>query len=266
MAAAFLWRNLIDTAAFVGELGAPAIPALPLSNLLDPQPRVRTRWQPASTILYIDFGSTVTISCVALIGTTFGATGSPYINVQFGADAGFGTTNWTTGAFLAETNAAANGNVVIVHPTSASGRYMALTLSDADADYLDIGRLVVGPLFRTTYAWSYGAGEGRLMLDRRDRNGFTGAEFPVPAVFNPRMMSFILPAITPAEAIGEFRSMRDTLGAVGDALWIPDDGLSLAELNQRCIWGAVAQPGGSDTITRANFRLHSRSFQMVERV
>lgn len=266
MAAAFLWDNLIDSAAFVGDLDVPAIAALPLSNLLDPQPRVRARWQPASAIIYVDLGSARSVSCVALIGTTLGAVAGGTVRVRLGPDAGFGTSNWDTGAVDPQTNGAGNGNIVLVHPTSTTGRYLRLDISNLVDVALDIGRLVAGPLFRTTYSWAYGAGEGRLMLDRRDRNGFTGAEFPVPAVFNPRIMNFTLPAITPAEAIGEFRSMRDTLGAVGDALWIPNDGLSLAELNQRSIWGAVAQPGESALITRSNFRLHSRSFQMVERV
>ena len=36
------------------------------------------------------------------------------------------------------------------------------------------------------------------MLDRRDRNLYTGAEFPVPAIVNPRMAAFTLPALSPA--------------------------------------------------------------------
>lgn len=266
MAAAFLHDNLIPAAVFIGNLGTAQVAALPLSNLSDPQPRVRSRWQPATAGIYVDFGSTVTISCVALIGTTLGTLGgSPLMSIQFGHDAGFGTSTWATGAFDPQTSAAAGGNVIVVNATSASGRYMILTLSDADASYLDVGRLVVGPLWRLEYGFSYGVTEGRLMLDRRDRNSFTGAEFPVPAVTNPRMTTFTLPLISDAEAIGEYRTMRDTLGAAGDALWIPDATLALAELNQRCIWGGVAEPGAS-LLSRATFLSHSRNFTIVERV
>lgn len=264
MSAAFLYDDLIAGAAFIGDLGTAALPALPLANLTDPQPRIRTRWSPASASIWVDLGASQTVSALALIGTNLTATST--VRWQIGDDAGFGTSDYDTGTLYALTNAAAGGNVVLVHATTASGRYMQIDIADAVLGFIDVGRLVAGPLWRTTYAWSYGAGEGRLMLDRRDRNAFTGAEFPVPAVVNPRMMTFSLGAITAAEAIGEFRSMRDTLGAAGDALWIPDDGLSLAELNQRCIWGAVAQPGESAVLTRANFRLHSRSFTMTERV
>lgn len=270
MSAAFLYDDLIASAAFIGDLGTAASASLPLTHLTEPQPRIRTRWVPASASIYVDFGSAVTMSCVALIGTTFGAVdadpGGPTVRVRLGNDAGFGATNWDTTALHPATNARANGNIILLHATSASGRYMRVDLDNTLDSLLDVGRLVAGPLFRTTHSWSYGAGEGRLMLDRRDRNSFTGAEFPVPAVVNPRVMTFSLGAILPAEAIGEFRTMRDTLGAAGDALWIPDDGLSLAELNQRCIWGAVAQPGESAVLARSNFRLHSRSFTMTERV
>ena len=44
MATGFLWNNLVASAAYIGDLGSAAIPALPLSNLLDPQPRVRARY------------------------------------------------------------------------------------------------------------------------------------------------------------------------------------------------------------------------------
>lgn len=264
MSAAFLYRDVMVSAAFIGDLGTVASPSLPLGNLTDSQPRIRTRWTPASASIYVDFGASQTVSALALIGTNL--TAASTVRWRIGNDAGFSATNYDTGDLYALTTAAAGGNVVLLHATSASGRYMRVDLADLVLGWIDVGRLVAGPLFRTTHAWAYGAGEGRLMLDRRDRNGFTGAEFPVPAVVNPRVMHFTLGAITQAEAVGDFRTMQDTLGAAGDALWIPDDGLSLAELNQRSIWGAVAQPGESALITRSNFRLHSRSFQMVERV
>ena len=274
MAAAFMYDDLVAGAAFIGDLNTIASASMPLTNLSDPQPRVRTRWA-GSVSLYIDFGSAVDISCVGLISTSLGVQPQPGdpvppggtgVRVQLGNDAGFGTANWDTGTLTPTTDPTTGGNVVMVHATSASGRYMRLDISDPVSPVIDVGRIVAGPLWRTSYAWAYGAGEGRLMLDRRDRNTFTGAEFPVPAIVNPRVMTFGLEAITSAEAIGEFRTMLDTLGAVGDALWIPDDGLALAEMNRRAIFGAVAQPGETALLTRANFRLHRRSFNMVERV
>ena len=73
--------------------------------------------------------------------------------------------------------------------------------------------------------------EGRAILDRRDRNALTGAEFPVPALANPRVVRFTLPLLTGVEVRGEWRRMLAALGAAGEALWVPEVGLGQAELN-----------------------------------
>ena len=75
------------------------------------------------------------------------------------------------------------------------------------------------------------------MLDRRDRNPYTGAEFPVPAIVNPRLATFTLPAISTAEARNQHRDMLRRLGAARDTLWIAELSDSMAERNRRAILG-----------------------------
>lgn len=104
------------------------------------------------------------------------------------------------------------------------------------------------------------------MLDRRDRNPLTGAEFPVPALANPRMAKFTLPLLTSTETRGQHRSILTTLGAAGDALWILDTGLSQAELNQRSLYGAVAGSGDETFPTRDSPAASSRAFRVIERL
>jgi len=263
MAAAFLYRDRVAEAVFIGDVGVPAIASMPLSNIRDPQPRVRARWMPASASVYIDLGASVPISCVALIGTSLSSVAS--VRWRISDDAGFGVSDHDTGSLFALTTARINGNVVMIHPTSASGRYMRVDIDEPGAAYIDVGRIVAGPLWRTLRQVSYGAAEGRLILDRRDRNPHTGAEFAVPAVTNPRMATFTLPLVSDDEVVGEWRQMRDRLGGVGEALWIPDDGLPQHEMNERAIWGAAQRPGES-LMVHANFAGHSRQFSIVERV
>ena len=188
------------------------------------------------------------------------------VRARLGNVSDLASTTWDTGAIAPQTGPDAGGNVVLLHPASASGRYLRLDVADPDAAALDIGRIVAGPLWRLAHAPAFGIAEGRQILDRRERNGFTGAEFPVPAVVNPRSTSFTLPLITRAEATAEFRGMLAALGAAGDALWILDDSLSLAELNLRAIWGAIAQPGESALLARPYFNGHTRNFQITERI
>ena len=112
----------------------------------------------------------------------------------------------------------------------------------------------------------YGVTEGRLMLDRRDRKPLTSAEFPVPALANPRVTRFSLPILTNAEIRGQHRDMVRTMGAAGDALWIPDTGLSLAELNARSLWGAIAAPGDEAVSTGDSPAGSLRAFRITERI
>lgn len=267
MSTAFMWQNVLAS-AWVGDYGTASLPALSLANLSDPQPRVRTRWPTGAGVkLWYDLGATTTLSCVALISTTLGtAGGTTLVRARLSDDAGFATATWDTGAIDPETDDASNGNVVLVNATSAAGRYLFIELEDADAGLIDIGRIVAGPLWRPTYAPSYGMREGRMILDRRDRNPFTAVEFPVAAVVNPRQALFDLPYIARTEAVSEWRTMLDTLGATGDVLWIPEDTLSQAELNRRSIWGGANAPGESSLLQRAGFLHHTRSFALTERV
>ena len=83
---------------------------------------------------------------------------------------------------------------------------------------MDIGLLVAGQLWQLQRGPAYGIHEGRVILDRRDRNPFTGAEFPVPAIISPRVAAFTLPALSVAEARNQHRDLLRQLGAAGDAL------------------------------------------------
>ena len=266
MSTAFLWQNALAN-AWVGDRGTAALPALSLANLSDPQPRVRTRWPGGAGVsVWFDMGASAEIACVALISTTLGsAGGTTLVRARLSDDPLFATAAWDTGVLDPATDAYANGNVVLVHPTSASGRFLLVEMEDAAAGLIDVGRIVAGPLWRCTHSWSLGRQQGRMILDRRDRNPYTGVEFPVRAVANPRQASFTLGTVRLAEET-EWRGMLNSISAAGDVLWIPDDGLSLAELNQQCIWGAPVQPGESALLQRAGFLHHTRSFTLTERV
>ena len=108
--------------------------------------------------------------------------------------------------------------------------------------------------------------KGRVMLDRRGRNPYTGAEFPVPAIVNPRMAAFTLPALSTAEVRNQHREMLCRLGAARDRLWIAELTDSIAERNRRAIWGAMDAPGEDAASGRDSLPLASRVVRMVDRV
>ncbi|HYF08508.1 MAG TPA: hypothetical protein VD970_12865, partial [Acetobacteraceae bacterium] len=71
MAGAFLYDDRVRGAA---ALSAPlaTIPSMPISNQLDPQPRMRTRFPGTAAAVLVDFGAETEVDCVALISTTLG--------------------------------------------------------------------------------------------------------------------------------------------------------------------------------------------------
>ena len=171
-----------------------------------------------------------------------------------------------SGTIAATTGDAGDGNVVLLRSSAATGRYMQIDAVAPSASAIDLGRLVAGPLWRVSRAMAYGVTEGRLMLDRRDRNPLTGTEFPVPALANPSITRFTLPLLTNTEIRAQHRAMVVALGAAGDALWIPDTGLALCEFNARCLWGAIAASGDEAAAVRDHPASNSRSFRIVERL
>jgi hypothetical protein len=171
-----------------------------------------------------------------------------------------------TGTIAAEAEDANQGNVILTLAAPALGRFLRIDIDNPAAAYTDIGVLAAGQLWRLLRGTAYGIREGRVMLDRRDRNPFTGAEFPVPAIANPRLAAFTLPSLSVAEARSQHRALLAALGAAGDALWIAELNDGQAERNRRAIWGAVNAPGEDAVISRDNLPLSSRAFRIQERL
>jgi hypothetical protein len=185
------------------------------------------------------------------------ATGSSLVASQVTGD---------TGTIAAEAEAANQGNVIMTLPAPALGRILRIDIENPTATFTDIGVLAAGQLWRTERSIAYGIDEGRLMLDRRDRNAFTGAEFPVPAVINPRYARFTLPVLSDNEVRTQHRELVRQLGAARDGLVIPDIADGLAERNRRALWGALNEPGTNAGTVLTSFNVNERSFTVTERV
>jgi hypothetical protein len=262
MPGAFLQQ---DRAALGSVASAQAtIATMPIANLQDPQPRRRARLMGSSVAITADLGAEVSVDYVALISTTLGA--GAMVQVRLSNIANFSVTLADTGLVNAEAQDESQGNVVLVFPAPVTTRYLRVDLIDGAASYMDIGLLVAGQLWRLLRGTAYGIREGRVMLDRRDRNPYTGAEFPVPAIVNPRMAAFTLPALSTAEARNQHRDMLRRLGAARDTLWIAELGDSMAERSRRAIWGAMNAPGEDAAVSRDSLPLSLRAFRLVERV
>jgi hypothetical protein len=69
MGTAFLWDDKVG-AASVTALAGTEVASMPLSNLADPQPRLRAQLLGSACSLLVDFGTPVSIGAVAVISTT----------------------------------------------------------------------------------------------------------------------------------------------------------------------------------------------------
>ena len=262
MPAAFLYNN-VATAAVLTSAQA-TVASMPVANLQDPQPRRRVRFNAGTATLDADLLAAQSVDCVALISTTLSA--SATIRVRLANVANFSAVLSDTGTINAEAQDEGQGNVVVVLPAPITARYVRIDLVDGAASLIDAGVLVAGALWRTERSIAYGIDEGRVILDRRDRNTFTGAEFPVPAVINPRYARFTLPVLSDNEVRNQHRALVRQLGAARDGLVIPDIADALAERNRRALWGALNEPGGNAGTIMAAFNINERSFIVTERV
>ncbi|MBR0649499.1 hypothetical protein GXW78_07500 [Roseomonas terrae] len=266
MPGAFLYDDVTARAASV-TAAAATVPTMPLSNLQDPQPRVRTRFMGSSAAILFDLGASRPLDCVAPLSGTLTASATIRVRLSTADITGAAGDAWDSGVGPAATGDEANGNVVVVRAAGpATGRYLLVEVTDAALSEIDIGLVVAGALWRMTRAQSWGYQEDRMILDRRDRNGYTGAEFPAPALSNPRFAAFETRYLGVSEIATQYRAMVRRNGAVRDVLWVPDTGLSRVEMNLRSIWGAVVQPGQADGMTRTAFPGWSRSWRVVERL
>lgn len=260
---AILSRDLSPGATWTSPHG---VDSLPLSNLRDPQPRVRARLQNETVVLVADFGATVPVDCATLISTTLPADATVRFRLSDTDPTGTAGEAWDTGTLDAVTRGDWQGNVVLLRTAGpAMGRYARWTIRIFAQAFVDIGLAPVGALDRYTYGHAFGIEEGRLILDQRQRNVLTGAEFVSPAITNPRTIAAQMPSILTPEARGQFRDMVARIGGAGDILFVPDLGLSQAELNARCLWGSPARPGQTFGTAHRALPVHAATLAIVAR-
>jgi hypothetical protein len=147
-----------------------------------------------------------------------------------------------------------------------AAHYLRIDLTDDAAPHMDTGLVVAGHFWRLQCGTAYSIREGRVMLDRRDHNPYTTAESVVPAIVNPRMAAFTLPALSTAESHNQHRDILRRLGAAQDTPWIAELTDNMTERNRRAIGGGINASGEDAAISRDSLRLATRGFRVVERI
>lgn len=266
MAGAFGYGDAIKAAPAISMISGTVDDGMPLSNLYDAQPSLRTRFVNAGTVRFVvDFGVAVTAGLIILGNTTIDTSGLIRLYGSLTDPTGVAAEIFNRSASAPDPDRS-RGQVVDLLPADVSFRYLRVHIENPPGGVIDVGFVAVMRTLRLAHGIALGAAEGRLGVGARDQNSFTGAEFGVPGVVQPRVARFSLPGLVASEYHGTLRSMLDDLDPAQDVAWLPDTGLAQAELNRRTIFGGVVRPGQELLISRDRPVRASASYAIIERV
>lgn len=244
-----------------------AVDTMPAEYLYDPQPGLRARFVPTagSLALTFDFGVSRAIGMVALVNTTMSGaeTVRTYLN---DTDPTFSSGNLLNIVRAVSEADRTRGACVVLHTSDITARYMRLLITDIAGSVIDIGSVMAMATIRPTNGMGFGATEGRRGLGVADRNEFTGAEFRVAGVAQPRYADFSLPSLTSTEYAGSIRNLIADTTPADDVAYIPDDGLTQGEINLRTVIGGIKTPGEDLGIARDRPMRGTVRFRITERL
>lgn len=266
MAGVFGYGDLMRAAPGLTMVTGTIDAGMPASNLYDPQPGMRTRFVSGTVVRFVvDFGAAVTAGLIVLGNTTLDNSGVVRAYASLTDPTGVAAEVFTTSTTTPDADRS-RGQAVILRPADVSFRYLRIHIENPPGGFVDVGFLAVFPTVRLVSSMGFGFTEGRVAVGVREVNGFTGAEFGVPGLAQPRLARFALPTLRAAEYHGTLRAMLDDTGPADDVAWVPDSALSAAEMNRRTIYGGLARPGQDMVIARDRPMLASAVFSLVERV
>lgn len=267
MAGVFGFPDWLRRGVSISLRAGTAVDTMPLEYLYDPQPGLRARIIPAAGVISIvcDFGAAVSQGLVVIVNST--ASGAETVRIRLSSADATGAAGDVSNTLHSTIDAdRTRGAAVCLLPADLSARYMRIDVADIGAGIFDIGSLMAMPTIRLTNGMGFGATEGRRGLGIADRNEYTGAEFRVGGIAQPRYADFSLPSLTSAEYAGNIRNMIADATAADDVAWIPDDGLTQSELNLRTIIGGIKTPGEDLGIARDRPMRGTARFRIVERL
>ena len=236
-----------------------------VAKLLDPQPRHRMRLNGDTVHFVMDLGAVYSVDCFSLVSTNLNDGSTVRVRASATDAAAVSSLTYDSGVLGTVTDDEWLGQVVLTLSAPVNLRYLRWDIVASGSASVDIGLAPVGLLFRPQRNYAYGAQRGRQDYSIREGNSRTGTNFPVRGS-TARVQGFSLSALTPAEVHVDIRQMDSRMGVAGDVLWVPETTDVALTRAKDCIWGAFKQVGNPSMIVHESFEIHSRTFQMVERL
>jgi hypothetical protein len=266
MAGVFGFPDWCRRGVTVSLRAGSVVDSMPLEYLYDAQPGLRARLVPAAGVVSIvfDFGVAQPQGLVILVNST--ASGAETVRVRLSSADSTGAAGDVSNTLHSTVGAArTRGAAVCLLPADLSARYLRVDVADIAGDIFDLGSVLSMPTLRLQRQQDYGWREGRFYTGTTDANPFTGAEFRTDGLASLRQWDFALPTIFADEFAGTLRALLDDVRPSDDVAWIPDDGLTQAELNRRSIVGGLVRPGEEFGLTRVSLRTARAQFTIRER-
>jgi hypothetical protein len=230
--AAIAHTNLAD----LGSVTASSSVALmPPSRLLDPH--VARKWRSASATgqnLTFDLGSLKLFDTVAIVGTNLTAGGTTQLRVS-------GTDATALGSLLYDSGAATGrvdpsyGYLIFLMPSSVSGRYVRVDLSDAALSYVEAGRAFIGR--RTQLSSNFTPGWTRGWVDRSRRTESRGGQIYVDRNTTYRTLELSFEMLTLTERDGILEDIDRLSGERDDILMLTNP--ASTNLGRDSVWGLI---------------------------
>lgn len=258
-----LYDNLADAGTVTATSGHAAFPAASMQN-----PHVRRRWKGQladSESIFIDLGSVQSIDLISLHGLAKIVAG---IELPMTAAAirqvRASETNAALGDAYDSLSAAghikaAYGQMIAYSAAPYNARYIQIDLSEAGAQAIMCGRVVVGLTSGFTINFSYGWGYGYVDLSRKRKSA--GGQTFVERDDRYRVLSLSFDALDEADRYGMVHEIDRLNGVSTDVLFLIDPASS--DITRDTIWGLLQDTSPS---VQPNIAFFSKSYQIEERL
>ncbi|MDP2410346.1 MAG: hypothetical protein Q8M26_08675 [Pseudolabrys sp.] len=252
--ACIAYRNLADSALLLAssqELLAP------VANLQRPDVARRWRSTEANTASFVaDLFAASSLDTVALIGTTMSAAGTCRIRISATDSTGVAGELYDSGATLVSAD---YNQAIALLATPVTGRYIRIDLADPGAEYLEAGRLFVGP--RSQFVINYSYGWSVTTVDRSAAKDTRGGQTQVWRDNLYRVFDVAFESLSASERYGFIEEIERANAQKDDVLFVADaDSSSLA---RDSIWGLIQTPS---PIVQPHFDRFSKTYKIKERL
>lgn len=250
------WRDRVQAGAVTAGSQEATLPAANVQNDLLSRPW-RSLEGDDATHLLVDFGVVRGIGWIALSncnltsagtvrvrGSNADATAQTNLVYDQGTVAGLVLPDWR--------------RALVLLPTDLSFRYLRVNLSDPSLEYLEVGRLQAGPLFRPSY--NFTAGLEWLLDDPSDKKPTEGGSTFTYERQVVRGLSFVLPAVTQAERDAHLEPMQRLSGVTNDIMVCREPAAS--DLGRETI---IGPPNAVIGIRHDGFNRYTGTFNVSDR-